>query len=254
MANTLYSSLSSRIAQEVKDCPEYLITNLVRDTVIKICSEMSIWKYAVPKFNLIPGVFEYDFSTPTNTEVVQIIRAVVNNQVLKALTLEQAVDYYPEWADIYAGVDLETLWGGVPTSTLNDDTYNETPYDGDISYELEVKGAGMPQAICQVDLNRFIVLPLPDSNTEYSLRMFVSLRPTRDSISVNSDVFNEIRDLVIDYVLANLYKMKDVSWTDPNLSVVCLRQYTFKSGQLRAKANISAAKGSLRVEPAFFGA
>lgn len=254
MSTITFASLVPKITQSARGCPTPMAIEYIRDAAIRVCEATLAWRYAVPKYNLVPGIFEYLYSKPTGTEVHAVIAAVVNNQPLGVLTFEQAISKYPAWADIYGGVDLPTLWGGVPTSTLNDESYNDDPYNGDISEVLQVNGAGPPRDICQVTVDKFVVLPLPDDVIPYSLRMFVALKPSRTSTGLNDVVYNELRDVIVHSALNELLAIPDKEWMDKELATYHGKLASFKMAERRARTNLTNARGSLSVRMVPFGA
>jgi len=130
MADRTFASLANRVSPSVPGCPTPTIIQYVRDAAVRACERSLAWRYQVPTFNLSPGVYEYYYNTPTGTDVHVVFGALLNDRPMERLTLEQAMQAYPQWADIYSGLSAVELWSLVDPNAFNSDEYNETPFAG----------------------------------------------------------------------------------------------------------------------------
>jgi len=178
MATRSFESLVYKLSPSVPGCPQPTIVQYIRDAAIRTCERTLSWRYQIPVFNLSPGVVEYPFNQPVDTDVHAIFEAVVNCNPLDRVTLEQAIHRYPCWADLFNGVDLQTIWG--QSGSFNSPQYNQVPYNGSglLVYPDEaLEGARDPLIITQINADGYIVLPMPDDDKDYEMRMFVALKP-----------------------------------------------------------------------------
>ena len=95
MATRTFASLVPRLNPSVPGCPQYTMIQYIRDAAIRVCERTLVWRYTQPTFALLPGVHEYLYNKPANTEVHVLFDAMVNDRPLTKLTLEQACSSTP---------------------------------------------------------------------------------------------------------------------------------------------------------------
>jgi len=255
MADRTFASLVARIQPSAPGCPYATIVQYVRDAAIRTCERTLFWRYQIPVFNLLPGVFEYVYEKPANTDVHAIFEAIVNKRPCERLTLDKALEVYPQWGEVYSG---EELWSATPpASTLNTPTYNSVLFNANSTYTLPdsiAENAGTPQAITQVTPDKFLILPSPNTDMPYTMRMFVALKPTRTATGMDSVIFDELEEAITHGALQYLLLVPDVTWSDKDLAVYHARQYTYQCAERRARANIGNARGAVRARMQPFGA
>jgi hypothetical protein len=229
----------------------------IRDAAIRTCERTLYWRYQVPLFNLLPGVSEYHYNKPINTDVHAVFEALVNTMPLERLTLEQAIALYPQWADLFSGVDPYEVWLSDPSNQ-----YNATPYDGDqfngggaaaLPAEALV-GSATPRALTQVTPDKFIILPLPDDAQVYQCRMFVALKPKRNAAGMDAFILDELEEVVMHGALQHLLVLPNQAWSDRELAAYHAKQYAFQIAERRARANLGNQRGTLRARMQPFGA
>lgn len=250
MPDRLFSSLASRVNASVPGCPQPTIVQYVRDSAIRTCERTLGWRYEVPKFTLLPGVHEYLYNKPTDSDVHALFEVLVNDKPLAKLTLEQAIDRYPEWADLYNGADP---WALTSQSLVGQTEYNEALFNEGSLYQLPdavVDGASEPRVICQVTPDKYILLPLPDDQT-YTVRMWLALKPKRTAIGMDEVIFNELEDAILHGALQHLLVLPNAHWTDRELATYHAKQYLFHLSERRARANLGNMRGTMmaRMQP-----
>lgn len=212
MANRAFISLESKLAPSVPGCPRPTIQQYVRDAAIEVCEKTLVWRYEQPLIRLTPGVYEYDYETPDNTEIVAILHATVNGQPVTPLSQEDFHRLYPDW----------------PSTDVN--------------------RRSEPRHIGQFDPDHFVLAPIPDASKTYDIKMFVALRPTPDATEMDKTAFDECEQLIMHGALQHLLVLPDKSWTDRELATYHAKQYTYKTASRRAKANLGVARASMRVQ------
>lgn len=248
MATRLFTDLLPKVLPSVPGCPQPLAVQHVRDAAIRVCERTLMWRYAQPTFRLLPGVFDYEYQKPADTEVHVVFRAVVNGSPLEVLTLEQALDKYPEWADIYSGEDPSVLWSLTPPSYMGSDVYDESEFNPGSPFVLPdavVAKAAQPRSMTQLSPDRYIVLPLPDAADTYTVRMFYALRPTRTAVGMDQTVLNEIEEAVVHAALQQLLVMPGVAWSDRELASYHAKQALLATTERRARANLMNTRGTV---------
>lgn len=248
MATRLFTDLLPKILPNVPGCPQPLAVQHIRDAAIRTCERTLAWRYVQPKYNLLPGVHEYIYDKPTETEVHVLFEAMVNDRPLSRLTLEQALYQHPEWADLYSGEDPAVLWSLTPPNSYNSHEYNEALFNDNSPFVLPdavVAAASEPRVITQLTPDKYIVLPLPDNEKPYTVRMFYALKPTRTAAGMDAVVFNDLEDTIIHGALQQLLVMPGVAWSDRELASYHAKQGLFTLTERRARANLGNARGTL---------
>lgn len=256
MADRLFSSLVQRLNPSVPGCPQRTLLNAIRDSAIRTCERTLAWRYLPATFNLLPGVHEYLYTKPANADVHALFEAVMNNEPLERLTLDDAIIRYPQWADLYSGEDPSVVWSLTPPNVFNNFEYNEELFNGNSTYVLPeaiVADGGEPRFITQITPDKYIVLPLPDNNKTYTMRMFLALKPKRTATGMEEVIFNDLEDAIMHGALQDLLILPNVPWSDRDLASYHSRQYVFHTTERRARANLGNARGSFRVRMQRFG-
>lgn len=248
MATRAYATIYPRIEPNVPGCPRPMMLQAVRDAAVRVCERTLLWRYTEPKFNLLPGVHEYAYNKPATSDVHVVFGAMMNDMPLEVLTLEQALDKYPAWADLYSGEDPSVVWSLTPASLFGSDEYNEDLFNPGSVYELPasvVADGSEPRSFCQLTPDKYIVLPLPDNAKTYTMRMFYALKPRRDATGMEEAVFYELEDAIVHLALQTLLVMPNVSWGDRTLAEFHAKQGFAAMMERRARANLSNARGTL---------
>jgi len=250
MVTRAFTTLLDRFLPSVPGCPQPLAVEQIRRAAIRSCERTLAWRYMPSEFRVLPGVHEYTFTKPTDTEVHAVFRALINDEPLDVLTLEQALEQYPAWADLYSGESFATVWSETPPASWGDLEYNEDLFNEGSAYVLPaaiVAAGGEPRAITQLTPEKYILLPLPDADKVYMLRMFYALKPSRSATGMDEAVFNDLEDAILHSALQETLVMPNVSWADRTLATYHAKQYLFYITERRARANLTNSRGSLRV-------
>lgn len=248
MATRLFTDLLPKILPSAPGCPQPLAVQHIRDAAIRVCERTLAWRYVQPKFNLLPGVHEYIYDKPVDSEVHVLFEAMVNDRPLERLTLEQALYKYPEWADLYSGEDPATLWSLTPSGAYNTYEYNEGLFNENAAFVLPdavVAAASEPRSLTQLTPDKYIVLPLPDNAKSYTVRMFYALKPTRTAAGMDAVIFDDLEDVIVHSTLQQLLVMPGVAWSDRELASYHAKQGLFTLTERRARANLGNARGTL---------
>lgn len=258
MVDRTFTSLVPRVQASVPGCPHATIVQYVRDSAIRTCERTLYWRYQVPLFNLLPGVHEYIYNKPDATDVHVMFDVVVNNRPLERLTMEQAIELYPQWVDLYSGENISVAWSLTPPlSVLNTPEFNETQFNEGSQYVLPtsiVAEGSTPRSITQVSPDKYIILPLPGADEVYQCRMFLALKPKRTATGMDSAVFDELEEVIMHGALQHLLVLPDQAWSDRELAAYHAKQYVFQTSERRARANLGNARGTMRVRMQPFGA
>ena len=257
MADRTFASLVPRVQASVPGCPYATIVQYIRDSAIRTCERTLYWRYQVPLFNLLPGVSEYVYSKPVNTDVHVLFDAVVNQRPLERLTMEKAIELYPQWADLYSGQDPAVVWSQTPSGSFNSFDYNEALFNENSPYVLPpeiVADGSTPQSITQINADKYIILPLPDAQSTYQCRMFLALKPKRSASAMDEFIMDELEEVIMHGALQHLLVLPNQTWSDRELAAYHAKQYVYQTSERRARANLGNMRGTMRVRMQPFGA
>lgn len=250
MPTRLFTDLLPKVLPSVPGCPQPLAIQHIRDAAIRVCERTLAWRYTQPKFNLLPGVHEYLYDKPVDSEIHVLFGTIMNDSPLEVLILEQAIAKYPEWADLYSGEDPSVLWGQTSPGSYNSFEYNENLFNDNESFvlpEAVVAKAAQPRSVTQLSPDKYVVLPLPDAEQTYAIRMFYALKPTRTAAGMDQVVFNDLEEVIVHSALQNLLVMPGVTWSDRELAAYHAKQALFTTTERRARANLGNMRGTMVV-------
>lgn len=257
MPTRTFASLVPRLQPSVPGCPHATIVQYIRDSAIRTCERTLAWRYQAPLFNLLPGVHEYTYNRPTDADVHVMFEAVVNDRPLERLTMEKAIELYPQWADLYSGEDPSVVWSQTPSGAFNTFDYNEALFNENSPYVLPsaiVADASTPQSITQISPDKYIILPLPDGQRTYQCRMFLALKPKKTASGMDEVIFDDLEEVIMHGALQHLLVLPGQTWSDRELAAYHAKQYTFQTAERRARANLGNVRGTMRARMQPFGA
>lgn len=248
MPNSAFSTIANRVEALAPQVPRPTAIEHLRFAARLACEKTLAWRYVPAKVTLLPGVFEYRFTTPAGSEVEHIFGANVNGTPLDLINLDVAIAQYPAWADIFSGEDPEEVWSLTPGGYFNAPEYNEDVFNAGSDFVLPdsiVADGSRPRAITMVDPQGYVILPLPDGAETYELRLWLSLKPTRSATEMDSQAFDELGDLFVWGALETLFSMPNKEWTNPEYAVHYGNK--FREGYLekRRRANIGHIRGPM---------
>jgi hypothetical protein len=249
MASKAFSTLVPRVLPYATACPKETVRQHIRDAAIVACEQTLAWRYEIRRFNLVAGVHEYAYSKPADADVHALFGAVLGETTpLAHLTLEQAIERFPAWADMLGGVDPLSAWSLTPPSQFNTDEFNALTFGGNPAFvtpENALEGASQPQVITQITPDKFVVLPVPDAT--YELRMFLALKPRRSATAMDDVVFEELEDAIFHRAIYTLTLMPNKPWSSAEQAAYHRREARFLTSERRARANLTNGRGSVRV-------
>ena len=212
MSTRTFLSLANRLAPSVPGCPQPILEQYIRDAAIECCEKTLAWRYEQPSIRLTPGVYEYPYNNPLQTEVHAFLTAAVNGAPLTPLTLEKLYMHYPNWPD------------------------------------LDPDQRADPRYICQLDPDNFVLAPLPDASVAYDLKMIAVLKPLRTATGMDKSIMDDLENTIMHGALQHLLVMPNKNWSDRELATYHAKQYVSKITERRARANLGAARASMSVQ------
>ena len=249
MPERLFTTLVPRLNPSVPGCPQYTMVQYIRDAARRVCERTLSWRYTPPVFNLTPGVHEYNYAKPADTEVHVLFAAHLNNSPLDQLTLEQALYQYPKWADLYSGLSPAELWAETGSGAVNTSAFNEAAFNANPAFVMPAEAmaeASEPRSVTQLTPDKYIVLPLPDDTKVYALRLICALKPSRAADGMDEVIFDELEEAILHSALQHLLVLPNVGWSDRELAAYHAKQALREITERRARANLGNMRGTMR--------
>lgn len=249
-----FESLIPRIQPSAPGCPYATIAQYVRTSAIRTCERTLAWRGTHTPYALSPGVPQYAYRKPAGTDIHAVFSATINGRPLNKLTLDQAIERYPEWADLYSGVPFEELWVG--EGAFNTEAFNTGTFNAGAQFTLTdeaLEKASEPRSITQLTPEQFVLLPAPDDSREYMLRLIYALKPARNATGIPSVIFEELEDAIVHGTLQELLVIPNMAWSDRELASYHARQYTYQTSERRARANLGNVRGTMTAKMQPFG-
>ena len=218
MATRDFKDLITRINPSTPGCPQETMFQYIRDAAIRACERTLAWRYTQPKFNLTAGIPQYNYNKPFDTEVHAVFAVWLNDDPLDRLTLDEAINRYPAWADTYTTAEDIAEYGSEP------------------------------RAITQLSPHQFVVLPLPDAEKTYTMRMIYALKPSRTATAMDEIIYNDLEEVIMHGALQHLLVLPNTNWSDRELASYHAKQFVSQVTERRARANLGNSRGSLSVQ------
>lgn len=250
MANTEYSTIVGRIEALVPQVPRPTVIEHIQVAARRVCEKTLAWRYVPAKSRVLPGVYEYAFTVPAGSEVEHIFGASINGSPLGLINLDVAIARYPDWADLFSGEDAEELWSETPGGYIGASEYNEDLFNDGSTFVLPdsiVADASLPRDITMVSPQRYIILPLPDGQDTYELRLWLALKPVRSATEMDTQAFEELQDLIVWCALESLLSMPGKPWTNPEYAVYYGNKYMEGVYEKKRRANLGHVRGPMSV-------
>ena len=211
MATRLFSDLVDRMASSAPGCPQPVMITYIRDAAIEVCERTLAWRYEQPDIRLTPGVIDYSFEPLTSTEVHAILTASSNDTRITPITLEHLHSIFPSYPD------------------------------------ADTDDRGTPQYFTHVDPDTFYIGPPPNADTTYDVKMFVALKPLRDSTGMDKSIMDDLETVIMHAALQALLVLPEQPWSDRELAAYHAKQYVFKGAERRARVNLGTGRATLAV-------
>jgi hypothetical protein len=207
MATTTYESLIPEIIPIVASCPDSMIQQHIRSTVIDLCERSAIYQKELDPITVSRDVYEYDFDPPSGTVVHKIEWAIFDGDVLEPVTSGLLEQREPDWRN----------------------------------------STGTPEYVIKNTQDTFLIIPIPSTAKTNGLIIRACLKPTHTSTSCDSTVMSDYRDAIVNGTLFRLLRIPSKDWTDYNAASVYSALYNEGIGtaEKRARYGDTAVAGKV---------
>jgi hypothetical protein len=185
VADTAYSTLVPRIQGEIPDCPDFFIESRIQEVAMDFFKETKAWCVDLDEAATIKDNSTYDLETPSKTAVSEILSLRFLTSNLIPRTAGQMAADDPQW---------------------------------------RTQG-GSPAYYTQLSSDTFTVSPIPTETTAKALNVRVAIYPTMAATRIDSVVFNDNYNALVNGTLARILLMVGKIWSDPNMGAVYNQAY-----------------------------
>lgn len=211
MSSVSYEKFLPEVMQYVRDVPEVVALQAIRNACIEFCEKTMILEQSLDPQPLIAGVHTYDLD-PDNSgyRVINIVEAWNGDQFLIPKSIESLTT-------IYRVTNWETLQGN--------------PY-----YYYRPRPSEMR------------LVPTPAVSNQSFLRVKAAVTPTRTSTTIDSDIFERYLEYIAWGARARLYDTPNQPYYDATSSMTYAKKFNDKIAEVRALVNRGNVRASNRIE------
>lgn len=205
----VYEDFLSRVIPEVSGCPEPLAIQAIKDATIEFCEKSLVYQQDLDPVTSIKGTSEYDLDTPTGYVVARIMNA---------------------W---FGQTKLEPA---APDMLRVPDAYRLTAGQSD------------PKFYFQKTAKTFTLLPVPDQTTPSSITIRAALKPTRNSTSIDDELFEEYAEVIAHGAKYRLMLSAGKPYSNPATAVIEKGHFDTGVNRARTRASTGYVRSNVSVK------
>jgi hypothetical protein len=213
MTTTTYDQFLVEVIPYVRDVPEVVAIQAVRNACIEFCEETRYLQVDNDPVALITGQSSYDLDADTGYVVIDVVEAWVGDQFLVPKSVEQLTK-------IYRGNDWRTMKGN--------------PY-----YYYRSRMAS---------LNLVPTPQVPSAISQSFLNCRVAVAPSRSSTSVDSDLYERFLEVIGFGARARLYGTVNQPYYDPQATLDYRKRFNDEIADVRTRVNKGLSRASVAIE------
>jgi hypothetical protein len=169
-----FESFMKDVLPYVPGCPDTVVENALRASSIELCEKAAVYTKELDPISTVAGIHEYEFGQPVGTKVDKILWVIHDGEDLEAISPRGLESQNPKWRD--------------NTST--------------------------PRHFIQQTPDLFWLVPVPDTTKSNAVVMNVSLKPSRSSNNILTQIADDYRDGIVFGALYRLLRMPARDWSD----------------------------------------
>ena len=208
-----YVSFLPDVLPYVRDCPEFVAVNAIRNTCIEFCEKSTWWRHTMDAIPLVAGQGEYDLDVEVGTGLATIISAHVGRHPLVPQT--------EEYLRSTIGPDWRTRQGQAQFFT----------HDGDFT---TINLAYAPASLEAEDPN---------------LYLHVALRPLKSSTRVPKELYERWSEIIGFGARARLHDTPGQPYHNVEAAAMYRKWFQSGIGEAKIQANRGRSRAVLTVRP-----
>ena len=210
MSTVGYDAFLPEVMQYCPDVPELLATNAIKQSCIEFCERTRYLQTDLDPQSLYSGIASYELDAPTGMKFVDVTEAWYEDTLLIPKSTE-------ELTRIYRYADWRSL-------------------------------SGSPQYITRIIPTELVVVPMPSATSKNSLKVRAALAPTRDSVKVDSSIYEEFLEYIAYGARARLYGTPKQPYYDKSAAMEYEKRFRTAISEVRTRVNKGLSRAAVRVE------
>jgi len=209
MSQVEYSAFLPDVLPYVRDCPEFVAINAIRNACIEFCEKSTWWRTTLEDITLVAGQSEYDLDVEVGSAIAAIISAHIGKQPLRFGTEEKMVETI--------GPDWRTRQGPI----------HYIVHDG--------------------DFDTIRIAHVPDSAPDDPLTLHVALRPIKSSVRVPKELYERWSETIGFGARARLHDTPGQPYSNPEAAREYRKWFESGYGNATIQANRGRSRAPLIV-------
>ena len=210
MSEVAYTQFLREIIPYVRDVPEVVVVQAVRNAAIQFCERTRVLQTNLEPMDVTAEVAVYDFQPDIGYKVVDIMEAWYGDQLLIPKAVEELTRIYR-------------------TSNWND-------LDGNPYYYFRSR------------TQEITLVPYPRVSELAKLKLRVSLTPARDADTIDSEIYERYYEFISLGARARLYDTANQPYYDPKAAQVYLKRFSDAMNEVRTRVAKGLTRASVQIE------
>lgn len=210
MNTVSYDVFLPEVVQYVKDVPEIVAIQAVRNATIQFCEETRVLQSNLDPMTGVATVSEYEMIPCKDHKVVDIMEAWYGDQLLIPKAVEELTRIYR-------------------TSNWND-------LDGNPYYYFRSR------------TQEITLVPTPKVTVQAQIKLRVALAPTRAATAVDSELYERYVEYIALGARARLYDTPNQPYYEPKSAQLYLKRFNDGMAEVRTRVAKGLTRASVQIE------
>lgn len=210
MSTVSYDVFLPEVIQYVRDVPEIVAIQAVRNASIQFCEETRVLQTELDPMTAVATVSAYQMIPCKNHKVVDIMEAWYGDQLLIPKAVEELTRIYR-------------------TSNWND-------LDGNPYYYFRNR------------TQEITLVPTPKTTVQAQIKLRVALAPTRAATVVDDELYERYLEYIAIGARARLYDTPNQPYYDPKSAQLYLKRFNDGMAEVRTRVAKGLTRASVQIE------
>lgn len=210
MSDVSYESFLPDVVQFVRDVPEIVAIQAIRNAAIQFCEKTRVLQTELLPMDVVESVAVYEFEPDIGYKVVDVIEAWYGDQFLVPKAVEELTRIYR-------------------TSNWND-------LDGNPYYYFRSR------------TQEITLVPKPQESELSKLRLRVAVVPSRASSGIDEEIFERYYEYITLGARARLYDTLGQPYYEPKAAQLYLKRFSDAMNEVRTRVAKGLTRASVQIE------
>jgi hypothetical protein len=210
MSDVSYESFLPDVVQFVKDVPEIVAVQAIRNATIQFCEKTRVLQTQLSPMDMTAGISVYGFEPDVGYKVVDIMEAWYGDQLLIPKAVEELTRIYR-------------------TSNWND-------LDGNPYYYFRSR------------TQEVTLVPKPKVTEAAKLKLRVAVVPSRSSSVIDEEIFERYYEIITLGARARLYDTPNQPYYEPKSAQLYLKRFSDGMNEVRTRVAKGLTRAAVQIE------